>query len=205
LKSCDLFLPKISGVFLQKRTLAELGYNIIDTERGLEEGLLAEGTLRNWINKYESSTSEDVYSHEFIDAYNQYAQKQILPALNVRPNIHILDCSGIEVQLNNGNYEHSAVIKDQDGPRRVAGGCATQAQVRGYKTGTLRGIMKDTGLLEEIKLGPIKTHDLELCRDMLLTSESLKPGEIRINDRGFLSRTLINTLKTTHGVDMMFL
>ncbi|WP_176234040.1 transposase, partial [Candidatus Hakubella thermalkaliphila] len=155
----------------------------------MEEGLLAEGTLRNWINKYESSSSEDVYSHEFIDAYNQYAQKQILPALNVRPNIHILDCSEIEVHLNNGNYEHSAVIKDQAGPRR------------GYKNGTLRGIMKDTGLLEEIKLGSIKIHDLELCRNMLLTSESLKPGDILINDRGFLSRTVMNTLKATRGVD----
>ena len=47
------------------QTLAELGYNLVDTNRGLEEGLLAEGTLRNWINKYGSPMPGDVYEYEF--------------------------------------------------------------------------------------------------------------------------------------------
>ena len=171
------------------QTLAELGYNLIDIEHGLEEGLLAEGTLRNWINKYESPISGNVYDHEFVVAYNQYVQKQILPTLNIQPNIHILDCTKVKVKLKNKNYEHSEVVTDEEGPQR------------GYKIGTLRGIMKDTGILEEITLGSIKTHDLELCRNMLLSSEMLQPGDILINDRGFLSRAVMNALKTTRSVD----
>ncbi len=65
---------------------------------------MAEGTLRNWINKYEPSISGNVYDHELIAAYNQYVQKQILPTLNIQPNIHILDCTKVKVQLNNKNY-----------------------------------------------------------------------------------------------------
>ncbi|CRF28895.1 Transposase [Mycobacterium tuberculosis] len=173
-------------------TLADLGYNIIDTERGLEEGLFTEGSIRNWIKRYtdeEPSQNDNVYSHPFIDAYNTYVQDRVFPSQNMIPHMHILDCSKIEVLLENKNYEHSEVVKDQDGTHR------------GYKIGVLRGIVGDTGVLEEIKMGSIKQHDMELCRDMLLKSPLLKSGDILINDRGFLSRDVMNTLKTERGVD----
>jgi len=105
------------------------------------------------------------------------------------PDIHILDCTELEVELNNSNYEGSEVISDEDGKRR------------GYKLSTLRGITGDTGILEEIKLGSIKQHDLELSREMILKSKILKPGDILINDRGFISRELLNELKGKRGVD----
>lgn len=173
-------------------TLAELGYNMIDVERGLEEGLFTEGAIRNYVNTYkdkDTSLTNDVYSHSFVDAYNTYVQEQVLPSQNMIPDIHILDCSKIEVLLKNKNYEHSEVVKDQDGTHR------------GYKIGVLRGIVGDVGVLEEIKMGSIKKHDMELCRDMLLKSLLLKSGDILINDRGFLSREVMNTLKTKRGVD----
>lgn len=173
-------------------TLAELGYNIIDTERGLEEGLFSEGTIRNWVKRYESkeaSPNDNVYRHPFIDAYNTYVQDSVFPSQNMIPNMHILDCSKIEVLLENKNYEYSEIVKDQDGTHR------------GYKIGVLRGIIGDAGILEEIKMGSIKMHDMELCRDMLLKSPVLKRGDILINDRGFLSRDVMNTLKTKRGVD----
>jgi hypothetical protein len=44
-------------------------------------------------------------------------------------------------------------------------------------------------------------HDLALSRDMLLTSPVLKPGDIIINDRGFLSRELMNRLKREREID----
>jgi len=65
----------------------------------------------------------------------------------------------------------------------------------------LRGITGDIGILEEVKIGSIKTYDLELCRDMLLNTPVLHPGDILINDRGFLDRQMMNTLKLERGVD----
>ncbi|MBV1820943.1 hypothetical protein [Clostridium cochlearium] len=100
--------------------------------------------MRNVLKKYEAQ--------EFIDSYNHYIQNIVMPSLNIAPSIHILDCTKIQVNLDNENYENSEVIKD-DGQT-----------IRGYKMGTLRGIMDDSGIIEEIVFDSIKPHDLELCR-----------------------------------------
>ena len=164
--------------------LSELGWNIWDTDRKLEEGLFAEGVMRNLIDKYDTTEK-----NEFIDSYNHYVQNVVLPSLDISPSIHILDCTKIKVNLDNSNYENSEVIRD-DGEF-----------VRGYKLGTLRGLMDDSGIIEEIVLDSIKPHDLELCRDILLNSKCLKSGDILINDRGFISRDVINSLKLEKQVD----
>lgn len=162
-------------------TLSEIGWNIWDNERGLEQGLMDEGAIRNYVKKY---TTE-----EFIEFYNDFIQNQVIKHLNLEINTHILDCTEIEVNLENENYEKSEVIKDEDGIRR------------GYKMASIRGIMGDTGILEEIKLGSIKPHDINMCYDMVLKSKAFKEGDILINDRGFISRELMNSLKTERGVD----
>jgi hypothetical protein len=155
-----------------------------DTDRNLQEGLFAEGVMRNLIDKYGSTEK-----NEFIKSYNHYTQNVVLPSLNISPSIHILDCTKIKVNLDNANYENSEVIKI-DGE-----------SVRGYKLGTLRGLTDDSGIIEEIVFDSIKPHDLELCRYMLLNSKCLKKGDILINDRGFISRDVINSLKLEKGVD----
>ena len=172
------------------QALSELGYNLVDLKNGLEEGLMSEGMVRHLVNKYqEPSIPEDPYNHSFIGSYNQYVQDHVLPSRNMCPNIHILDCTKLKTNLKNENYELSEVVKDQDGVSR------------GYKMGNIRGITGDIGILEEVILGSIKTHDLELCRDMLLKTPVLHPGDILINDRGFLDRQMMNTLKIERGVD----
>ncbi len=172
------------------QALSELGYNLVDLENGLEEGLMTEGMVRHLVNKYqESLIPEDPYSHSFTASYNRYVQDHVLPSRNMRPNIHIVDCTKLETNLKNENYELSEVVKDKGGV------------YRGYKMGNLRGITGDIGILEEVKLGSIKTHDLELCRDMLLKTPVLHPGDILINDRGFLDRQMMNALKIERGVD----
>ncbi len=47
----------------------------------------------------------------------------------------------------------------------------------------------------------IKTHDLKLSKDIILKSPHLKQGDILINDRGFISRPIVNTLKADRQVD----
>jgi hypothetical protein len=124
-----------------------------------------------------------------IQGYNRYVQEYIFPKMGIEPDIHILDCTELEVKLGNSNYENSEVIKDEEGSRR------------GYKLASIRGITGDTGILEEIEFGDIKVHDLELSREMVKKSKMFKPGDILINDRGFLSRELMNYLKRERGVD----
>lgn len=177
-------LTDVAFAVTDAELLSELGWNIWDTDRNLEEGLFAEGVMRNLIKKYDSTEK-----NEFIDSYNHYVQNIVMPHLNISPSIHILDCTKVKVNLDNANYENSEVIKD-DGET-----------IRGYKLGTIRGLMDDSGIIEDIVFGSIKPHDLELCRDMILHSKCLKNGDILINDRGFISRDVMNSLKTQKQVD----
>jgi len=161
--------------------LASLGYSLWDLGRDLEKGLMDEGAIRHIIGKYDRK--------ELVSGYNNFVQTLILPRVGVQPNVHILDCTKLEVELKNENYEESSVVKEEGKSQR------------GYKLSTLRGITGDSGIIEEIRLGTIKEHDLELSREILSKSEMLKSGDILINDRGFLSREIMNDLKTRREVD----
>ena len=161
------------------RVLAELGFNIINHNK---DALFTEGTVRHLLGKY---TSE-----ELIEYYNNVVQNKICKIKDIEPNIHILDCTKIAVNFDNENYENSSISTDRKGN-----------VMRGYKLASLRGLYKDTGIIEEIKFGTVSTHDINLCEKMLMDSKCLKSGDILINDRGFLSRNLINYLKIYKGVD----
>ena len=165
------------------RTLAKLGYTLVDSEGNLKKGLMQESSLRFLLGKY--------HPDMFINGYNNTVQKGIMPALDIVPNIHILDCTDLEVNLDNPNYENSGVgiSKKNNHP------------TRGYKLATLRGIVDDTGIIEEIRFGKINTHDLKLSEEMIRTTSVFHPGDILINDRGFISRELLNYLKLKRNVD----
>ena len=109
--------------------------------------------------------------------------------LDIQPCAHILDCTKVLVNLGNGNYENSSVVKI-DGET-----------MRGYKLGVLRGVLDDSGIAEEIVFGTLKTHDMEQCREMLKNTPCFHENDILINDRGFLSREMMNYLKTVRKVD----
>lgn len=164
------------------RVLAKLGYNLIDTDGDIKGGLMRESSLRFLLGKY---TAEELFQ-----GYNDTVQKHIMPKLDMVPDIHILDCTEVSVNLDNSNYENSAFTTNKYGDRD-----------RGYKLSTLRGLVDDTGVIEHIVFGPMNTHDLALSRDMLYTTDVFKPGDILIEDRGFLDRDTINYLKTKRGVD----
>lgn len=161
--------------------LAELGWNAWDYGRDVNDGLFSESVMRKLVQKYNSE--------ELVSFYNHYVQDYVLKNLDIQPCIHILDCTKIPVNLSNANYENSSVVTI-DGET-----------MRGYKLGVLRGITDDSGVAEEIVFGTLKTHDLELCREMLKNTSCLHENDILINDRGFLSRELTNYLKTERKVD----
>jgi len=174
-------LTDIPYAIMDAEALSAIGYSLWDTERDMEKGLMAESSIRALLGKYEHN--------EMINGYNACVQGHILPKLDVEANVHLLDCTELEVELSNENYEKSSVVKI-DGVTR-----------RGYKLSTLRGLTGDGGIIEDIRFGTIKDHDLELSREMILESPMLKPGDDLINDRGFLSREIMNELKTRREVN----
>lgn len=161
--------------------LAELGWNLWDNQRDINEGLFSESVMRKLIAKYSSE--------EWFSFYNHYVQDFLLNKLGLQPCIHILDCTKIPVNLKNENYEGSTVVKID---REV---------FRGYKLGVLRGLLDDSGVVDEVVFGTIKTHDMEQCREMLRQTSCFKEHDILVNDKGFLSREMANYLKTKRKVD----
>lgn len=164
------------------RVLAKLGYNIIDTNKDLNDGMMRESSLRFLFGKYEAK--------ELFNDYNNAVQNYIMPKLDIVPNIHILDCTELSVNLDNENYEKATYTKNKYGDFD-----------RGYKLATIRGLVDDTGIIEEICFSGMNVHDLKLTEKMLRTTKVFKPGDILIEDRGFLDRDLINYLKVKRQVD----
>jgi hypothetical protein len=163
------------------RLLAELGYNLIDTD-GEDKGIITEGSLRHLFGKYDYQ--------DFFLYYNDAGQKHIMPSLKNISQTHILDCTKIEVKYWNNNYELSTVVRDSDGNN-----------ARGYKLATLRRIVGNTGVIEDIRFDGISAHDLTLSKDMLHNSSIFNSGDKLINDRGFLDRGMFNYMKNIRQVD----
>lgn len=179
-------LTDIPCAICDYKTLAELGYTLFD-KNGIKRSLMTEGALRFLIGKYNAET--------LICGYNNAVQNGIMKKMNLESNIHILDCTDIEVNYFNSNYEGAGIgySKRHSSDMKEKG--------RGYKLSTLRGIVNDCGVIEEIRLGALNVHDLKLSEEMIRTTSVLKSGDILINDRGFLSRELVNYLKIEKGVD----
>lgn len=172
-------LTDIPYAIQDHRVLAELGFNMTFSENN---ALFTEGTIRYLLGKY---TTEHL-----VEYYNNVVQKHIFAIKDIEPNIHIIDCTKIAVNIDNTNYENSSLAHDRKGDL-----------MRGYKLASLRGLYKDTGIIEEIRFGTASMHDLILCEEMLRNTNCFKSGDILVNDRGFLSRNLINYLKTERNVD----
>ena len=172
-------LTDIPAAIQDHRVLAEIGYNLVNDDK---EDFFTEGTIRYLLSKY---SNEDLIAY-----YNSVVKNHIMPLKDIKPNVHILDCTKIAVNFDNENYENSTVARDRKGDA-----------MRGYKLSSLRGLYNDTGIIEEIRFGTAATHDLALSEEMLKTTKCFNRGDILINDRGFLSRELINYLKIERGVD----
>lgn len=63
--------------------LAELGWNLWDHQRDINDGLFSESVMRKLIAKYSSE--------EWFSFYNHYVQDFLLNKLGLQPCIHILD------------------------------------------------------------------------------------------------------------------
>lgn len=154
-----------------KEVINELNYNI---SYDSNESLLTESNIRAWLSKYEINNKENIeFNNYFINYFNVF-NNEYIKTTNTNCNIHILDCSILDVNLNNNNYEGSTIT--------YKGG----EKLRGYKIGVLRGVTPNSGIIEEICMSTAKEHDFNMSKEMILKSTYLKEGDYLLEDRGFL-------------------
>ena len=152
-----------------------ISYNTNDT-------ILKESNIRAILDKYNENNKDIInFNNYFINYTNELTEK-IMNKLGICPTIHILDCSILDVNIDNANYEGSTIAHK--------GG----EKLRGYKIGALRGITSNGGIIEEICMSTAKTHDLEMSKEMIMNSKYLKPGDYFMEDRGFIDLEMFRFL-----------
>src|SRR6266853_1433795 len=129
-----------------------------------------------------------------VNWYNQQVGPSLLQyaRLGTGQRIHILDTTRIEVALETGTYECSGVVKNEDG-----------TYARGYKLATLRTLMDSAGLFTHVAISAIQVHDVALCRPFLEQAAVLRPGDLLLEDRGFLDGATVTDLKHRRHVDVV--
>ncbi len=148
--------------------------------------------VKGVVNEAEAAESARSVAAQLVGWYNQQVGLAMLDyaRLGSGRRLHILDATPIEVALETATYECSGVVKNDEG-----------TPARGYKLATLRTLLDTAGLLTQVQIGSIQTHDLELCRDLLQTSQALRRGDLLLEDRGFLDGATLTHLKQARGVD----
>ena len=136
---------------------------------------------------------------DLINWYNKKIGKAYLRQSGYRPNFHILDCTDLEVNFDNENYEGSGIVKR----KKTKNGKEEEEIKRGYNLGSLRSLLDDGGIITGIAYGSINVHDLELCKDLLMNSPMLKSGDTILYDRAFIDGLTISRLKKKRHVDVI--
>ena len=82
---CKTSLTDVPFAVMEAELLAELGWNLWDNERDVNEGLFSESVMRKLLAKYSSE--------EWVAFYNSYVQEHLMKELDIQPCVHILDCT----------------------------------------------------------------------------------------------------------------
>lgn len=145
-------------------------------------------------NEIEAAARSAAVGRQMVTWYNTSVGESLLDYAQMGGGrqIHLLDTTKIEVELEAGTYECSGVVSDEEGNL-----------TRGYKLGTLRTLLDNAGILTQVTMGQIQTHDNKLCAPMLRRSKVLRTGDLVINDRGFVDGEEITHLKAERGVDVI--
>lgn len=180
-------ISEVPLALTSEKTIEKLSENIFYNPN---EELLKESNIRSFLSKYDENYKTKIvekqknngkinldreikFNNYFIQYFNRFT-KEYLIKTKTECNIHIWDCSVLDVNFNNENYEGSTIT--------TKGG----EKLRGYKIGVLRGVTPNGGVIEEICMDTAKTHDLDMSKETLLNSKYLKPEDYLLMDRGFL-------------------
>jgi hypothetical protein len=150
--------------------------------------------VKQTVDEVEAEARAQKVAEQLVDWYNQHVGISMLKyaRLGKGRRIHILDTTRVEVALETGTSECSGVVKNEDG-----------TYARGYKLATLRTLMDSAGLLSQVALSAIHVHDVALCRPLLEKAPVLRPGDLLLEDRGFLDGATVSALKCQRRVDVI--
>jgi len=183
--------------------LAELGYNVAWlapgqglSQRGTQEkALFQSDTLRKLLLQLGAAdqAAGQRPGQSLIDWFNESVGPAFLRAVDGGTGAWILDCTKLLVNLENGNYEGSAVGSDEDG-----------TPIRGYKLGLLSALLGEGRLITRIGWDNVRESDHPVARPLLLGETPLARGDTVLHDRGLIDGPTISCLKRDLGVDVVF-
>ena len=183
------------------RLLSELGVQVQVMQPG--EGLSQKGTqqpvafhadvLRKMLDTLDWKEQQQQLrpGQSLIDWFNAQVGPLFCAAVGAQPTLHILDCTPVVVPLQNDRYEGSGITTKN------------QVAERGYKLGTLRSVLDQGAILTGLAWGALQEHDLPLTTELVKSSMHLHPGDMLLEDRGFLAGELITFLKKEREVDVI--
>lgn len=164
------------------------------------EELLKESNIRAFLARYDKEHEKKLeekrnndgkinlereieYNNYFINYFNLFTEKYLEKTkIKDEITIHILDCSILDVNIDNEKYEGSSIT--------FKGG----KNLRGYKLGAIRGVTSNGGVIEEICMSTASDHDLKMSKEKVINSKHLKPGHYLLEDRGFLDLDTFRSL-----------
>jgi hypothetical protein len=150
--------------------------------------------VKGAVEAVEAEARAQRVSTKLVDWYNDHVGPSLLQYARIGKGrrIHIVDTTHVEVPLETGTYECSGVVKNDDGSRS-----------RGYKLATLRTLLDQAGLITQVGLCPIQVHDLPLWRLFFETASVLRPGDLLLEDRGFVEGETLTFLKQQRRVEVI--
>jgi Transposase DDE domain len=150
--------------------------------------------VKQAVDTAEAEARAQQVAAQLVGWYNQHVGISLLQyaRLGRGRRLHMLDTTHVEVPLETGTYECSGVVKNDAG-----------TYARGYKLATLRTLLDSAGLLTQVALSAIQVHDVTLCRPLLEQAPELRPGDLLLEDRGFLDGATLSALKRTRQVDVL--
>jgi hypothetical protein len=150
--------------------------------------------VKQAVDEAEAEARAQQVAAQLVHWYNQQVGVSLLQyaRLGRGRRIHIRDTTQVAVPLETGTYECSGVVKNDAG--RYA---------RGYKLATLRTLLDSAGLLTQVALSAIQIHDVALGRPLLAQAPVLRPGDLLLEERGFLDGATLSALQRTRQVDVI--
>src|SRR5260370_503444 len=125
--------------------------------------------------------------------YNDHVGHAFVRAAKAQPLLHLLDSTKLMVNPENDHYEGSSALPAEKG----------KEPERGYKLLTLRSLLNDGAVITEMACGSLTEADLTLSQPLLKDSTHLQPGDLLIEDRGFLCGETISWLKRDRQVHVV--
>jgi|tagenome__1003787_1003787.scaffolds.fasta_scaffold20826921_1 hypothetical protein len=183
--------------------LAELGYNVAWlapgqglSRRGTQEpALFQSDTLRKLLKQIETAdrAAGQRPGQSLIAWFNETVGPALLRAAGGGTGAWIIDCTKLLVNLENGNYEGSAVSKDEAG-----------RPIRGYKLALLSSLVEEGRIITRIGWDDVRASDHPVARPLLAGETPLSRGDTLLHDRGLIDGATISCLKRALGVDVVF-